>query len=129
MQKSMLARRCKKAFYVGKFLNSISSNYYNIQKIDSCALIKVKETEQINNYLYVEKIFKSCAILQKSAQCKLQLHNFSPKGPFSSPLYTHITTCGTPFSMKHKDPLYLPRYNLIGLIQQIGSYLETIKLC
>ena len=38
----MLARRCKKAFSVGKFLNSISSNYYNIQKIDSCALIKSK---------------------------------------------------------------------------------------
>ena len=101
----MLARRCKKAFYVGKFLNSISSNYYNIQKIDSCALIKVKETEQINNYLYVEKIFKSCAILQKSAQC--ELHNFSPKGPFSSPsLHTYNNMRNPIFNEAQGPPLF-----------------------
>ena len=47
-------------------------------------LIKEIKTGQINKYFYVQKIFKTCLILWKNAQCVCaKSHIFSPKALFS----------------------------------------------
>ena len=43
------------------------------------ALIKAKETDKINSHFYMQKIFKTCAILRESAQCVLKISSGKPE--------------------------------------------------
>ena len=55
------------------------------------ALIKVKETGQINKHFYMQEIFITAAICGNTYSAWEQYHIYSPKGSFS-PLLNPITT-------------------------------------
>ena len=88
------------------------------------ALIKVKETGQINQHFYVEKYSKMAQFCEKKQNVCAQLIIFSPKGSFSSSSLTR----GTPYSLI-KVSSFQVRYLLSNLNGWFSSYLWTTKGC
>jgi len=93
-------------------------------------LIKAKETVQINQHFYVEKIFQNCAILQEKAKCVCIVSHFLPKRLFFlllfKPLLQSILTRGTSHSLI-KVSSYQMRYLLSNMTGGFRSYLRTTK--